>query len=427
MQLSLEQQQAFDLYKSGENVFISGPGGTGKSHLIRFIEQHAKNNYINFQITATTGVAATNLDIEGTKTINSWAGIGVPKGNYDDIVQRISNNKYKRKPWKDIDMLIIDEVSMLSKDVFELLDKIGRVVRKQNKPFGGIQIIFLGDFYQLPPIGKGVQFCFESDVWKNCFENQIILKTIFRQKDSIFKTILNQLREGQLNKEGYEVLNSRLGVTIPDGIICTKIMPTRFAVDKINSEEMQKLNGKEYRYKIARINTDPMTISQEDKQLCRFKTETQREYEFNEMSRNLLCDTESTFKEGSHVMCIANMEELCNGSTGIITRFTENKLPVVKFNNGIEKIMGYHIRRSDSIPDLSIKYMPLIPSWAITIHKSQGITLEHAVIDAGSGIFEMGQTYVALSRLKSINGLYLSGFSPGKIKCHPKVKAFYSI
>jgi len=427
MELSPEQQSAFDLYVSGKNIFVSGPGGSGKSHLIQVIEEHAKSNGKNYQITATTGVAATNLEIKGAKTINSWAGIGVPKGDFNIIAARIAGNKYKKKPWKEVDVLVIDEVSMLSMDVFDLLDNIGRIVRKRaDVPFGGIQVIFSGDFYQLPPIGQDVQFCFESTKWKECFEHQIVLNTIFRQNDNVFKSVLNQIREGHLNKEGYELLQSRVGLTVPDGVTCTKIMPTRVAVDRINNSELLKLTGKEYRYKISRSNTDPMTLSQADKLLSKFKTESQREYEYNEMARNLLCDAETVFKEGCHVMCIANMEDLCNGSTGIITGFSEKGLPMVKFNNGIERIMGSHIRRSENIPDLSITYMPLIPSWAITIHKSQGITLDYGEIDAGNGIFEMGQTYVALSRLRTIEGLFLSGFNSGKIRCHPKVKEFYS-
>ena len=137
-------------------------------------------------------------------------------------------------------------------------------------------------------------------------------------------------------------------------------------------------------------------MSQMDKELSRYKTELQREYEYNEMARNIICDSKTAFKEGCHVMCIINMEDLCNGSTGIITGFSASGLPIVKFNNGIERIMNTHTRRSENIPDISITYMPLIPSWAITIHKSQGVTLDMAEIDIGSGIFECGQSYVAL-------------------------------
>ena len=425
MELSSEQQTAFDLYKSGENIFISGPGGAGKSRLIQVIEEHAKSTGKNYQITATTGVAATNLEIKGAKTINSWAGIGVPKGDFNSIAVRIAGNKYKKKVWKSVDVLVIDEVSMLSMEVFDLLDKIGRLTRKRlEQPFGGIQVIFSGDFYQLPPIGHGVQFCFESTKWRECFEHQIIFNTIFRQNDSVFKSVLNQIREGRLNKEGFELLNSRVGLTIPSEITCTKIMPTRLAVDRINKAELGKLTGTEYKFKVRRTTTEQMSLL--DKELSRFKTESQREYEFNEMSRNLICDENTLFKEGCHVMCIANMEDLCNGSQGVITGFSGNGLPIVKFNNGIERIMGYYSRKSDAIPDVSVTYMPLIPSWAITIHKSQGITLDYGEIDAGNGIFEMGQTYVAISRLRTIEGLYLSGFNSGKIKCHPKVKDFYA-
>jgi len=427
MELSSEQQTAFDLYKSGQNVFISGPGGAGKSRLIQVIEEHARESGRKYQVTATTGVAATNLEIKGAKTINSWSGIGVPKGDLNDTLSRVVTNKYKRKPWRETELLILDEVSMLPMNIFELLDDIGRAIRKRAEvPFGGIQLIFSGDFYQLPPIGQGVLFCFESDRWKECFEHQLMFSTIFRQTDSVFKNVLNQVREGRLNKEGFQLLNGRVGLAIPEGITCTKIMPTRFAVDRINAAELAKLTGKEYTYGVKRTPFELLTISKADKDKVRWMTESQREFEFNEMSRNLLCDGKTTFKQGCHVMCIANMEELCNGSQGIITDFTKAGFPIVRFNNGIERTMGYYNRKSEAIPDVSVMYMPLIPSWAITIHKSQGITLEYGEIDAGSGIFEMGQTYVALSRMKSLEGLYLSEFNAEKIKCHPKVKEYYS-
>ena len=203
MNLSLEQERVFDLYLARQNVFVTGPGGAGKSALIRKIWVHATNAGKKIQVCALTGCAAVLLQCKA-KTIHSFAGVGLGTGEPSVLIQKIMKTHYKRNAWREVEVLIIDEVSMLSKRLFELLDIIGRAVRRNNAPFGGIQLIFSGDFYQLPPISDNndpPEFCFESEQWFTTFPSNahIQLVKIFRQTDETYTTILNQIREGRIN------------------------------------------------------------------------------------------------------------------------------------------------------------------------------------------------------------------------------------
>ena len=199
MNLSVEQQLAFDEFNSGNNVFITGPGGSGKTELIR---QFFKSSKQRIQVCALTGCAAILLECKA-KTIHSWAGIGIANGTVEEVVAKCTSNRFKMSQWIKTDVLIIDEVSMMSQKIFDILNLIGKKMRKNDKPFGGIHLVFSGDFYQLPPIGSDDEssaFCFESENWNSTFNSIIKLKTIFRQTDQIYSTILNQIREGVLYK-----------------------------------------------------------------------------------------------------------------------------------------------------------------------------------------------------------------------------------
>ena len=434
MELSPEQEQAINVFNKGHNMFLTGPGGTGKTALIKKMVEHCKQTEKKVQVCALTGCAAVLLNCQA-KTVHSWAGIGLANGPADLIVKRVSTNKYKSANWKKLDVLIIDEVSMMSQKIFEILDSIARKVRpaKSYLPFGGLQVIFSGDFYQLPPVENqqsddetASAFCFESPNWALTFPNVVQLKQIFRQTDQVYTSILNQIRVGKLFKSSLDILSKHISKPLPENFIPTILFPRRRDAEMINTSEMEKLPGEKKQYNLSRVETLPDKIQ---KQIINISDE-QKEMEHTFLMNNIMADKELVLKKGTQVMCIANIdmesaEPIVNGSQGIVVDFIGN-LPLVKFNNGTTRTVGYHTWNSEVYPAVGVKQLPLIYAWAITIHKAQGVSLDMAQIDAGSNIFECGQTYVALSRIKSLHGLYLTAFNPQKIKVNKKVQDYYS-
>ena len=437
MNYSEEQIIAFNAYTQGKNVFVTGPGGTGKTAFIKFLQKDASRKDFNIQVCALTGCAAVLLECKA-KTLHSWSGIGLGTGTIDQLVTKIMKNQFLKSNWKNTDILVVDEVSMMSQKLFELLDAIGKTVRRNSRPFGGIQLIFSGDFYQLPPVGdkdeiETIRFCFESELWRQTFakDNHIQLTKIFRQSDPVYQKILNQIREGKLKRSSNEVLINKVGQQIADNCIVrpTKLFPTRNKVEYVNTTEMNKLQVAEQEFKLKYHSDLEMTATELFKR--RQFTKEQIQTELLYLKGNLRCDEVVKLKIGSQVMCIVNIElnngkSLCNGSQGIVTKFSEQGMPVVKFSNIEAAItMSYHVWPSENIPGIGVSQVPLILAWALTIHKAQGATLDIAEIDAGSGIFECGQTYVALSRVKSLEGLYLTSFDASRIKVNRKVQEFY--
>ena len=437
MELSKEQQIAFDKYVQGHNIFITGPGGSGKSALIKMIHKHAYSRFKDIQVTALTGCAAVLLNCKA-KTLHSWAGIGLGNGTIEYLVNKIKKNKFSKALWKGTDILVVDEVSMLSLKLFDTLNAIGKAVRNNPAPFGGIHLIFSGDFFQLPPVGDNSepetqQFCFESTEWNIVFRKscQIQLIKIFRQTDEIYSTILNQIREGKIKRRSNDLLMEYVGRALDPKLVAepTKLYPTKNKVENINNTKMSTLQGNEKEFKIKYLKDLEMTKGDRLKRLEFTDKDIQLELDF--LAGNLICDKEMKLKIGAQVMCVVNIQsdtglEVCNGSQGLIIGFCEiTGCPRVKFNNGNERIMTRNIWASDKIPGIGVSQVPLILAWALTIHKSQGATLDAAEIDVGSGIFECGQTYVALSRVKSLEGLYLTSFDAKRIRINKKVKEYY--
>jgi ATP-dependent DNA helicase PIF1 len=436
MELSSEQQNAFDKFILGENVFVTGSAGSGKSELIRKIYRHCISNRKGIQVCALTGCASILLNCKA-KTVHSWSGIGLGNASVDVLINKIKQNLYKKKAWTEISVLVIDEVSMMSIKLFDTLDAIGRGVRNNHLPFGGIQVILSGDFYQLPPVGNyndvdTMRFCFESEDWNNVFKKncQIQLVKIFRQTDNKYISILNQVREGAVKRSSNDLLKSRVGLIPPEGTVITQLYPRRNSVEVINCNKMKELTTPEHTFEIQLLTNLPL-LSDEDKRKRNRIGKVEIDIELQHIKTNLLCEPILKLKVGAYVMCIVNMEissdiVLCNGSQGIITGFSEiTRLPIVRFNNGYEVTINYYNWTSENIPGIGVSQIPLILAWAITIHKSQGTTLDMAQIDVGRGIFEAGQTYVALSRVKSLDGIYLTSFDVTRIKINRRVKEFY--
>jgi ATP-dependent DNA helicase PIF1 len=449
--LSPEQTDALQNYMAGKNVFLTGPGGSGKTELIKRMVAFSQTTPKKVQVCALTGCAAVLLNCKA-KTLHSWAGIGLATAPNLEILQKVLTNKYKKNNWLGIDILIIDEVSMLSLKLFDLLDLIGRHIKmKPDVPFGGMQLICSGDFYQLPPVGHTPDtsaFCFESANWSSTFHKIIQLKTIFRQTDEKYTKILNQIRVGKLYKSSLDCLMLQITKPLPAAFKPTILLPRRKDADEINATEMAKLGGETKKYKCTRATETDLANQAPNnkwKQTNKMKypenTALQADTEYTFLLNNIMADEELVLKIGAQVMCIANIDSaiaeklaspcgeknttIVNGSQGVVVDFLQD-FPVVQFNNGVKRVIGQHIWASETLPSVGIKQIPLIHAWAITIHKSQGVTLEMAQIDAGSNIFECGQTYVALSRVKSLEGLYLTALNPQKIRVNHKVQDYYA-
>jgi ATP-dependent DNA helicase PIF1 len=413
--LSQKQQQCLDMMRNGKNIFLTGCAGTGKTLLITSYVKDVQYSK-KVAVTATTGTAAILLN--GT-TLYSYLGIGTGDQPADMLLREIKRKKFILKRWIDLDVLIIDEISMLSPELFDKLEVIARSLRN-NLPFGGIQLILTGDFFQLPNISQKDLFCFNAESWERCIGNNVMYLDInFRQgNDSEFQTCLKEVRNGVLSDNTLRVLKSRENAVLRNefGILPTKIYSLNRDVDRENEIQNDILFEKNpdlvYVEYVLNYEVHKKVFSVEEK----IKKSCNAQFSVE------LC-------VGSQVMLLYNMDiegKLVNGSRGVVLRFQDDE-PVVKFLDG--KIVTisrkvWEIEENNEVA-ITVSQIPLKLAYATTVHKSQGATIDYAEVNM-EGIFEYGQAYVALSRVKSLAGLSIKNFDPLVIKSHPKVVEFYS-
>ena len=433
--LNDDQTAALAAVKTGRNIFLTGAGGTGKSHTIRAIVAWAKATGIRYDVTAMTGCAALLLGLKA-KTLHSWAGIGLGRESPASLAESIKRSRKTQRRWMDCQLLIIDEISMMTPELLEKLDFIARRVRRRpDVKFGGIQLLLAGDFCQLPPVQKPSAngggdatptplFAFESTAWATLIDATHHLTKIERQPDPVFQAILTEARMGALSEASIAILQGRKGLPwATDQIRPTLIFSRNADVAAINAANMDALDGESVIFKAATIHGSAAaaTASHVDAEL---------EAQLTRLDLDAPYEPELQLKIGAQVMLITNLDQergLVNGSRGVILNFTTTGLPVVRFLSVSEPVTID--RATWMLPDndqVGRAQIPLKVAYAITIHKSQGATLDCALIDIGSNTFEYGQAYVALSRVRSLEGLHIWSLNPFKVRCHPAVAAFYS-
>lgn len=407
-----------NLINQGKNIFVTGNAGTGKSFLLNRLKQKYKKK---LELTSTTGLAAVN--IKGV-TIHSWCGVGICKKTIQKCVSDILEKKTLVNKIRKCKLLAIDEISMLKGYTFTYIDQVLRMVREEDAPFGGIQVLLFGDFFQLPPVEQGYSekdFCFETQTWEDLNLATIKLEKIYRQTDLSFIKALNDIREGKITNDDINLLKSREIDYDTSNSSILHIFSRNDEADNYNLKKFNSLNSKIYSYS-ADLGV------YRGKNFVKEKLNERELIILDIFQKNSKATKTIEFKKGCRVMLLINLDfdkGLINGSCGEITALDKDGI-TVKFDNGIETNVEKHefeyYYNDEKVA--SMTQYPLKLAYAITIHKSQGMTLDNVVVDCNK-IFEEGQTYVALSRVRSINGLYLKGFTEDKIKVNKKVVEFY--
>ncbi len=395
----MTQEQALEILKSGANVFLTGEPGSGKTYTINRYISWLRERGVEPAITASTGIAATHV---GGMTIHAWSGIGVRRDLTDWDLEALLERESLVRRVRNSHVLIIDEVSMLDAHLLTLVDLATKTLRGSARPFGGLQVIFVGDFFQLPPVSKGeaAQFAFESPAWEAANPLYCYLSEQHRQEDDAFLSLLGALRAGEIDTLHIEMLQAR--ATAPTGAQVTRLYPHNADVDNINSEALATIG------KPARVFT--------------MQTEGSKPL-VEGLKRGCLSPEILTLKEGAWVMFTRNNFEhgYVNGTLGTVTGWSEAGYPLVTTHGGVIEASSEEWRIDDRARTLAkITQVPLRLAWAITVHKSQGMSLDSAVMDL-SRAFEYGQGYVALSRVRSLAGLYLSGFNQRALEVHPVI------
>lgn len=401
------QEKALAILKAGKNVFLTGSAGTGKTYTLNQYITWLKNHKVPVAVTASTGIAATHMN--GT-TIHSWSGIGIKNHLSHDNLKSLATKQYLTKNLRNTHILIIDEISMLHRNQLDMIDQVLKYIRNSAKPFGGIQVVFAGDFFQLPPVSREPEpsrdkFAFMSGAWVQAAPTVCYLTEQFRQTKNELNTILNQIRSNDVDESAVQLLQeTRFN---EHSIEPTKLYSHNADVDSMNEQELKALEAEEEVFFAKKKGNDKMLAG---------------------FVKSLIVQEKFVVKKGAKVMFLKNDHErgIMNGTLGVVVDFQKDSdengpFPLVQLMDK-RKVLAtpetWSINNEKGTPLVSFEQVPLRLAWAITVHKSQGMTLEAAEVDL-SKAFEPGQGYVALSRLKELEGLRLLGINRTAIEVDP--------
>lgn len=398
----MTQAEALDILKTGGNVFLTGEPGAGKTHTINTYVAYLRARGVEPAITASTGIAATHI---GGMTIHSWSGIGIKDRLMPQDLDRISTTEYVVKRVARTSVLIIDEISMLDANTLDMVDAVCREIRHNETPFGGLQVILVGDFFQLPPVSRGSErsrFAFESTAWRELVPLVLYLTEQHRQDDENFLRLLTAMRRGELEEEHTEHLQKRMGHSVyPKDV--TRLFPHNANVDIVNDAELAKLPGDAKTFSMTDVGTPALVGS---------------------LKKGCLSPEKLILKKNAVVMFTKNnpVGKYVNGTLGVVDSFNMMGNPMVKTREGmlIEVVSQEWVVEENGSVKARIEQLPLRLAWALTVHKSQGVSLDAAVMDL-SGAFEYGQGYVALSRVRRLAGLFLLGCNQRALEVHPMI------
>lgn len=405
----MTQAQALTIMKTGVNVYLTGSAGSGKTYLLNQYISYLNDYNIPVAVTASTGIAATHMN---GMTIHGWAGIGIKDEISEYDLEQLEDKQYLWKRFDKARVLIIDEVSMLHAHRLDIVERVCRKFKRNDKPFGGLQIILSGDFFQLPPINHSNEpdlknMIIYSEAWKLMNPAVCYLTEQHRQEDETLTFILNAIRNNSINTIHYQQLESRINAELPNKIHPTKLYTHNANVDIENNTELATIVNDEKVFRMTSTGPEPLVEI---------------------LKKSCLASEELHLKIGAEIMCIKNNFEkgYVNGSQGKVIAFLDSdNTPVVKLYNGKTIYISqdkWEIEENGKVK-ASINQLPLRLAWAITIHKSQGMSLDNAEIDL-SHTFAYGMGYVALSRVRTLTGIRLIGFNPNALRVDPKVIKF---